>query len=152
MEKLSNWKSPRPDQVQNFWIMYLTAIHPGLTKCCHFTITEPTQAPKWLTGCWTTLLHKKGPADVTSHYRHITCLPTYYKLLTLFLTDKIYSHVTDNHSLPYEQKGCRQKARGCKDQLLLDRAIAEDAKRKQPQVSFMWIDYKKAYDSVQHSW
>ena len=54
--------------------------------------------------------------------------------------------------LPFEQKGCQRKARGCKDQLLLNIAIAEDAKRKQIQVIFMWADYKKSYDSVPHLW
>jgi hypothetical protein len=140
--KLSNWKSAGPDQVQNFWVKYFTVIHPALTDGCNEVIKNPSQAPAWLTSGSTTLLHKKGPTEEAKNYRPITCLPTYYKLLTLFLTDKIYSHVTENLILPFEQKGCRRKARGCKDQLLLDRAITEDAKRKQRKVSFMWVDYK----------
>ena len=150
--KLSNWKSPGPDQVQNFWIKYLTAAHPALTRICNQVITDPSKAPAWLTGGHTTLIHKKGPTEEATNYRPITCLPTYYKLLTLFLTDKIYSHVTTNLILPFEQKGCRKNARGCKDQLLLDRVIAEDAKRKQRHVSFMWVYHKKAYDSFLHLW
>ena len=35
---------------------------------------------------------------------------------------------------------------------MLEKMIAEDAKRKKRSVSLMWIDYKKAFDSVPHSW
>ena len=72
--------------------------------------------------------------------------------MTLILTDKIYAHTTINEILPYEQKGVRRNARGCKDHLMLDKLIADDAKRKKRSVSLMWIDYKKAYDSIPHSW
>ena len=100
----------------------------------------------------TTLVHKKGPANIAKNYRPITCLPTYYKLLTMIFTDQVYEHVIKYDILPLEQKGVRRKARGCKDQLLLDKVIMENAKKRSRNLSMMWIDYKKAYDSVPHSW
>jgi hypothetical protein len=57
-----------------------------------------------------------------------------------------------NDIMPIEQKGARRKARGCKDHLLIDKIISEDAKRRNKDLSLMWIDYKKAYDSITHSW
>ena len=33
--KLANWKSPGPDQVQNFWLKYLTALHLTLARVCN---------------------------------------------------------------------------------------------------------------------
>ena len=119
---------------------------------CNVVAKDPSVAPPWLTGGRTTLIHKKGPTDVAQNYRPITCLPTIFKLLTLMLTNRIYDHVTVNYILPFEQKGCRRRARGCKDHLLLDKAIVEDCKRRKKKASYMWIDYKKAYDSVPHSW
>ena len=68
------------------------------------------------------------------------------------MTDLVYEHVTTNNILPLEQKGISRKARGCKDHLLLDKSITEDAKKKHRNLSVMWIDYKKAYDSIPHSW
>ena len=150
--RLANWKAPGLDQVQNFWLKYLVALHPTMAKVCNVVAKNPALAPPWLTGGRTTLIHKKGPTDVASNYRPITCLPTIFKLMTLVMTDRIYSHVTTNYILPFEQKGCRRKARGCKDHLLLDKAIIEDSKRKKKKVSYMWIDYKKAYDSIPHTW
>jgi hypothetical protein len=143
-KKLANWKAPGIDRVQNFWIKHLTALHPILTELCNTAITTPTSAPPWLTEGRTILIHKKGDTTVAKNYRPITCLPTYFKLITLLLTDLIYDHLIYNDILPAEQKGVRRKARGCKDHLLLDKIITEDAKRKKRDLSVMWIDYQKA--------
>ena len=151
-KRLSNWKAPGLDLVQNFWIKYLHALHPLLADLFNETMKKPEDTPLWLTRGRTTLIHKKGSTKEANNYRPITCLPTYYKLLTLILTDNIYEHVTKNDILPMEQKGVRRKARGCKDHLLLDRVITEDAKKKKRNMSVMWIDYMKAYDSIPHSW
>ena len=151
-KRLANWKAPGLDQVQNFWLKHLSALHPLLSDIINYTIKNPKEAPQWFTRGKTNLLHKKGPTTEAKNYRPITCLPTYYKLTTLLLTDRVYAHVTENPILPTEQKGVRRKARGCKDHLLLDKIITEDAKRKTKNVSMMWVDYKKAYDSIPHSW
>ena len=82
----------------------------------------------------------------------IICLPNYYKLLTLIFTNLVYDHVTTNEILSLKQKGVRRKARGCKDQLPLDRVIIEDARKRRKNLSIMCIDYKKAYNSVPHLW
>ena len=151
-KKLSNWKAPGLDKVQNFWIKYLTALHPLLAEYFNEEMNQDENKSEWLTGGKTTLLYKKGNTNEAKNYRPITCLPTYYKLFTLILTDNIHEHVTTNNILPLEQKGIRRKERGCKDHLILDKIITEDAKRKKRNLSVMWIDYQKAYDSIPHSW
>ena len=87
-----------------------------------------------------------------SNYRPIACLPLMWKLLTGIFADKIYDHLHTNSLLPDEQKGCRKQSRGTKDQLLIDREVLKEARRKQRCLSMAWIDYKKAYDMVPHSW
>ena len=54
--------------------------------------------------------------------------------------------------LPEEQKGCRRRSRGTKDQLLIDKAILKDCKRRHTNLAMACIDYRKAYDMVPHSW
>ena len=54
--------------------------------------------------------------------------------------------------IPWEQKGCKRKSRGTKDQLLIDKMIMKHATRKQRNLRMTWIDYKKVYNSVPHSW
>ncbi|CAK1600950.1 unnamed protein product [Parnassius mnemosyne] len=51
-----------------------------------------------------------------------------------------------------EQRGCRRGARGCKDHLMVNKAILEDAHQAQKNLSMAWIDYQKAFDSVSHEW
>ena len=48
--------------------------------------------------------------------------------------------------------GCRQGSRGTKDQLLFDKTVLKDFKKRHINLSMTWIDYKKAYDFVLHSW
>ena len=101
-----------------------------------------------------TVLIQKDPAKgrSASNYRPIACLPLMWKLLTGIFADKIYDHLHTNSLLPNEQKGCRKQSRGTKDQLLIDREVLKEARRKQRCLSMAWIDYKKAYDMVPHSW
>ena len=54
--------------------------------------------------------------------------------------------------MPEEQKGCRRKSRGTKDQLLIDKTVLKDCKKRHTNLCMAWIDYKKAYDLVPHSW
>ena len=98
------------------------------------------------------LIRKNIPTNIAKNYRPITCLPTYYKLMTLVFTNLVYNHVTTTEILALEQKGIRHNARGCKDQLLLDKTINEDARKRRKNLSGMWINYKKTYSSVAHSW
>ncbi len=78
------------------------------------------------------MLIQKDPAKgkAADNYRPIACLPLIWKLLTGICADKIYDHLRDNNLLPEEQKGCRRKSRGTKDQLLIDKAVVREARRK----------------------
>ena len=100
----------------------------------------------------TTLIFKSGEENKAKNYRPITCLLTMYKLTTLIVTERVYQHVIANNILPFEQKGCTREARGCKEQLMLDKNIMEVVKTQRRSISMMWVDYKKAYDSVPHTW
>ena len=54
--------------------------------------------------------------------------------------------------LPEEQKGCRRKSRRTKDQLLIDKTILKDCRKRRTNLDMAWIDYRKAYDFVSSSW
>jgi hypothetical protein len=90
--------------------------------------------------------------NIPQNYRPITCLPTIWKLISGILADTIMGHMTFNHLMAPEQKGIRPGSRGTKDQLIIDQLIANKSKRRKKNLAVAWIDYKKAYDSVPHSW
>ncbi|CAK1577993.1 unnamed protein product [Parnassius mnemosyne] len=50
------------------------------------------------------------------------------------------------------QNGCRGGGRGTKKTLLIDAVIGKVVKRNRQNLSAAWIDYKKAFDSVPHTW
>ena len=47
---------------------------------------------------------------------------------------------------------CRRKTRGTKDQLLIDKFVLKDYKKRCTNLSMAWINYRKAYDMVPNSW
>ena len=55
----------------------------------------------------------------------------YFICILLPISDEVIIIImTDNNLLPTEQKGCRRRSRGTKDQLLIDKAVMLQAKRK----------------------
>ena len=152
VRRLTNWKAPGPDGVMGFWFKKLTALHRaiavGLEGCL-----QSGKVPDWMVKGRTVLIQKdSAKGTVAGNYRPIACLPLMWKLLTGIFAEEIYDHLKENNLLPDEQKGCRKRSRGTKDQLLVDKAIMLEAKKKQKFLGMAWVDYKKAYDMVPHSW
>ena len=54
--------------------------------------------------------------------------------------------------LPEEQKGCRRKSGETKDQLLINKTLLKDCRKRITSLAMAWIYYAKAYDFVPHSW
>ena len=101
-----------------------------------------------------TVLCQKDPIKGNSveNFRPITCLPLMWKLLTGILLENMYCFIENKNLLPEEQKCCRRNSREMKDQLLIDKAILKDCRKRRTNLAMMWIDYRKAYDFVPHSW
>ena len=80
------------------------------------------------------------------------CPPMMWKLLTGVMGERLYHHLERNGLLTYKRKGCRKGSRSTKDQLLVDKAILKNCRRRLTNLLMSWIDYKKAYDMVPNSW
>ena len=75
-----------------------------------------------------------------------------WKLLTGVIAEEMYNDLEREKILPEEQKGCKRGSCGTKDQLLIDKTVLKDFKKRYTNLSMAWIDYRKAYDLVPHSW
>ena len=73
-----------------------------------------------------------------------------YKLLTGTIAEDLYSHIEDQRLFPDEQKGCKKRSRGTKDQLIIDKTVLKHCRNRKTNLAMAWIDYKKAYDMVSH--
>ena len=74
------------------------------------------------------------------------------KLLTGVIAEEMYDYLEQEKVLTEKQKGCRRGSSGTKDQLLIDKTVLKDCNKRHTKLSIAWIDYKKAYDFVPHSW
>ena len=149
---MPNWKSPGPDLVQGFWLKNFSSLY-GRVRSQLKECLDSGFVPSWLTKGRTALLQKdKSKGNIASNYRPITCLPLTWKLLTGVIEDQVYGHLVEQKFLPEEQKRCRKRSRGTNDLLYIDRAVIREVKSRKKNLTIAWIDYKKAYDMVSHSW
>ena len=72
-----------------------------------------------------------------------------WKLLLGMIAEEMYNCLEREKILPEEQKGCKRGSHGTKDQLL---TALKDCKKRHTNLSMAWIDYRKAYALVLHSW
>jgi hypothetical protein len=75
-----------------------------------------------------------------------------YNTLIGIIAKRISKYLEEQSLLPAEQKGCHPGSKCCKDQLMISKAIYEDCRRRNKNLSITWIDYQKTFDSVPHSW
>ncbi|XP_026685290.1 uncharacterized protein LOC113470790 [Diaphorina citri] len=148
--EMQNWKAPGHDSIQNFWIKRFDALHPQLLKNINLILHGEVEMPLWMTQGSTILLPKTNDTKAVKNYRPITCLSGLYKLFTALISKKVYAHLIENNIFPAEQKGCAQKSLGCKEALILNKAVMKNAKSKNKNLAMGWIDYKKAYDTIPH--
>ena len=150
--KIPNWKAAGPDGVQGYWLKNFSSLHDRIA-CQLNAVVESGDVPAWMTYGRTVLCVKdRSKGNAASNFRPISCLPIMWKLLTGMLSEQLYKHVDTNDMLPSEQKGCRKETRGTKDQLLIDRMVLKNCKRRHTNLAMAYVDYKKAYDMIPHSW
>lgn len=144
-KKLPNWKTPGLDGVQGYWFKHLTTCHKRIASQFNELLSGEKQIPEWIT-CGRTVLCQKDPKKgaAVDNFRPISCLLVMWKLLTGVLADCLYVFLESNDLLPEEQKRCRKGSKGTKDQLLIDKIVLKDSKKRHTNLSLAWIDYKKA--------
>lgn len=152
VKKTTNWKAPGPDKIQNYWLKAFPSTHAMIAEAFNNLIENPNLTPSTLTEGITYMKSKDADTENPAKYRPITCLSTLYKILTAVIASKMNAHLTSNNILTEEQKGCRSGSQGCKEQLIIDSTIMNQARTKQQNLYMAYVDYKKAFDSVPHSW
>ena len=89
------------------------------------------QLTHWLTYGQTVLCQKdRTKVNAVDNYRPFSCLPLMWKLLAGIIAEHLYSFSEEEKILPGEQKGLKRNSGGTKDQVLLNKAVLRDCKRR----------------------
>ena len=151
--RMPTWKAPGRDKVQGFWIKSMTNLHERIAEQLNKILIGENELPAWMTYGHTLLCQKDVPkGNAVENYWPITCLPLMWKLLTGVIAEDMYTYLEKENLLPNEQTGCKHNSRGMKNQLLIDETVLKDCRKRNTNRAMAWIDYKKAYDLVPHSW
>ncbi|KAL0265726.1 UNVERIFIED_CONTAM: hypothetical protein PYX00_011441 [Menopon gallinae] len=147
IERLPNWKTPGVDRVFNFFIKRCTSLHEHLVRIVENVLKQPEGLPGWFCTEVTYLIPKVQAPASPAEYKPITCMPNLYKVVTKLVTREFRDFVEANGILSENQLGTVRDCQGAKEQALIKKCVNQSHGNT---LSTMWIDVRKAYDSVKH--
>ena len=126
--KIPNWKSPGLDYIQGFCLKRFNSLHQTIADILNNELQIPSIL-EWMMESRTVLILKNPTkGNAVGNYIPLACVSLLWKLLTGIITDKLYEHLENQDLLPEDQKDCRRRSRGTKDQLLIDKAFIKNCK------------------------
>ena len=145
-------KSLGKDLITSFWYKKLYFYRNKLTEMYQSTYNGKEHLPPWLSQARTKLIAKNEITNVAKNYRPIACLYLMYKMCISFLNTLLSYHCFKNQIISPEQGAGKKGVWGCTEQLLINKAIMTEVRKKRRNLFTIWLDYKKAFDSVLHEW
>ena len=149
MKKMKKDKAPGPDNIP---IEVLRNLPQQILNDITFimnTCLEMEEIPEmWQVGS-IKLIPKSKDKGNPSNFRPITLLQVLYKVFTNILEERLYQFVTLNNFISPYQAGFR-KGYSTFSQINILNNILEDKIQFNKEIHLIYIDFKKAYDSVEH--
>ena len=144
-----NWISPGPDRIVNFcWkkLRVTSYVYPIYL----IIIQENVSLQKWFCRGRTGLIPKDGEWAIQNQ-RPITCLNNMYKWYTSVIKLKSDEHLKKYRLMQVDQRGACEGVSGTSDSLMIDDMVQRDAILHKRNLITTWIDVRKAFDSMSHS-
>ena len=151
LRKKRNWGSTGLDKTTNFWIKVCKSLLTSFSLAVKTLMQNKLPFPHWLPGARTVMIPKCKDPRAKDH-RPITCLNTSYKLITAVINHNLRKIEASQNMLQLDQRGGKPGSMGCRDNLLVDRRVLENAQFNLKNLTCTWVDLKKAFDSVSHPW
>ena len=141
LRKMPNWKAPGPDGLHEFCLKKLTPFYQAMVKHLDDRI-QTGDIPNWMVESRTVLIQKDATkGNAVGNYRPIACWNLLWKLMTGIINEKNYDHLNQQNLLPEEQKGCRRRTSGTKDQLLIHKTAVRNGRVRKTNLNVAWIDF-----------
>ncbi|KAK2578452.1 hypothetical protein KPH14_012258, partial [Odynerus spinipes] len=151
LKRLKVKKTPGPDGITNEFYKYLPEnMKEVLLKIMNKAINTEEIPSSWETSN-TIMLFKKGNKHDPNNYRGITLANSITKLFTAIIARRINIWTKSCDILPEGQPGFRTN-RSCEDNVfVLGSKIAKALAKPKGKTYLLFVDFKKAFDSVWHS-
>ena len=150
LKKLKSGKAPGWDAIQPEFYKYLGEFSLIAISNIFNRIFETGQIPS----SWILILinpiYKKGDVSDPANYRPISLIPIITKVFTSILNNRLLNFLNYHDILLEEQAGFR-KNYSCLDQIfILNCLINNKLKKKRGKLYSVFIDFKGAFDNVNH--
>lgn len=150
LAKCKNNKSPGKDGITYECLKYMPR-NWRLYTCTLFNrILDTETTPLSWGEILLTMIHKKGPVEDPANYRGIALVNCLAKIFTQILLDRLILWSESNSIVPEGQSGFRA-GRGCIDNVfVLSSVIHINLRLKKRRVFAAFVDFKRAFDSIDH--
>ena len=153
INKLKPNKAPGRDVITGYRYKQLNFYRSDdLTRLYHLMLVNDQALPTCLWTAKKTLLPKNTDTHIAKNQRLIALLSVMYEIYTscvnMFLTD----HVLRNNITTDEQAGGKKGTWGTNEQQLINKSIFKKVKNSRRNLVTLQLDYRKAFESIPHSW
>ena len=150
LKKFKNRKAPGSDGISAEFYKYLPQhVKEEMLKLFN-SILHFEKLPSEWSVVELVMLHKKGDRGIPANYRGIALIQVICKIFTQLLLARLEAWSDANGIIPEFQAGFR-KQRGCIDHLFTLHTLVYTQLQKENRVYAAFIDYTRAFDSVNHN-
>ena len=152
LRNMPHWKATGQEGILEFWLKRSNSQHKTLTEELNENILS-ISISSWLLKR-KTLLIQKDPANgnAVCNYQSKASLNLLWKFKTDIIADKIHQHLQNENLLLEGQKGCRHTSSDTYNQLLINKAVIRNFKRRKTNLNMTWIDFRKVYAIALYAW
>jgi len=148
VKDLKKGKSPGPDGLSSeFYKEFFPQIKKTLLDALNYVYCNNAVNEKFVEGV-ITLIHKKDEMEKIENYRPITLLNIDYKILNKILNNRIKPYL---RNIIYDHQHA-QPGLSTHSATISIRDIFYEAQRTNVETFLITIDFKKAFDSIDHGW
>lgn len=152
IKRTLNWNSSGPDGVNGYWLKNFDTLHVRIEQQLDEYLHTNKIPNLMIKGRTCLILKDKTKGNILSNIRSMTCPPIMWKIFAGMIGKHMNKHLEDGEFLPPEQKGVQRESRGTKDQLMIDKMVLHNLRRRLTHLAVAWTDYNKVYDMVTCSW
>lgn len=150
LNKLKSGKAPGCDALKPEFFKYLGNFSLIAISNIFNRILETGQIPSSWILIIINPIYKKGDVSDPANYRPISLIPVVTKIFTSILNNRLLNFLNSHHKLLEEQAGFR-KNYSCLDQIfILNCLIDNKLKKKRGKIYSVFVDFKGAFDNVNH--